>query len=54
MKPYPLSLYFLVRLTFGLPPNALHLVSALSAWLREKSRFFFLNRVLYKSIIRGA
>jgi hypothetical protein len=27
--------------------------SCFSAWLRGKSRFFFLNRVLYKSIIRG-
>jgi hypothetical protein len=32
---------FWKRLTFGLPPTALHLVSALSAWLRVKSRFFF-------------
>ena len=32
---------FLKRRTFGLPPNAPHFLSALPAWLRGKSRFFF-------------
>ena len=49
----PFSLHFLKRVTLGLPPNAPHFLSALSAWLRGKSRFFFLSRVLYKSIIQG-
>jgi hypothetical protein len=49
----PEALHFLEGPHIWLPPTAPHLVSALSAWLRGKSRFFFLSRVLYKSIIRG-
>ena len=55
----PLSLYFLMRLTFGLPSNAPRLMSVCSAWPRVRSPLllcqahFFSSRVLYKFMIRG-